>query len=372
MTTPRQALRALARRSVEVIAEHQDVGGAYPASPTFEVYRYSWFRDGAFIADAMSRAGHTESADAFFAWCADIINDRSEQIHRLIDRHQDGVAIDPDDHLPTRYTLDGEPTGQDWWDFQLDGYGTWMFMVVEHCRRHGRTADGCTPQVRSAVAVCASYLREFWSEPCFDWWEEDVDGVHVSTLACIEAGLRSVADFGLVDGADVVRCAEVAASIKQLIVDKGIIDGHLVKTLGRDDRVDASLISAFVPFATFDPKGDVAERTYAKIVTDIAPDGVHRYLGDTYFGGGRWVVLAGFVGAFEAATGRADEAFDRLTWMCAQQTEDGLLPEQVTDHVLDPSFIDEWVQRWGDIATPLLWSHAMYLTLATALGIEPA
>ena len=48
-TTPDAASDALVRRSIEVIAEHQDVGGAYLASPTFPVYRYSWLRDGAFM-----------------------------------------------------------------------------------------------------------------------------------------------------------------------------------------------------------------------------------------------------------------------------------------------------------------------------------
>ena len=361
-TTPDSALEALVRRSIEVIAEHQDVGGAYPASPTFPVYRFSWFRDGAFIADAMSRAGRHDSADRFFTWCADVINARAEIIGDLIERSRRGEPIGRDEHLPTRFTLDGRPTGEDWWDFQLDGYGTWMFMLAEHRRRCG--ISDLDPRLSEAVDRCVDYLCEFWAEPCFDWWEEHADDVHVSTLVSIEAGLRAAATGGLVDAARAERASTTAATIFERIEHDGIVNGHLVKTIGRGDRVDASLIAAFVPFATFDPAGDLATATYRRIVDDLAPDGVHRYLGDTYFGGGRWVVLAGFVGAFEAATGRADEAMRRLVWMCEQQTVDGLLPEQTTDHTLDPSYIDEWVERWGPVATPLLWSHAMYITLA--------
>ncbi|MGH2368491.1 MAG: glycoside hydrolase family 15 protein, partial [Chloroflexota bacterium] len=55
----------LAANSVELILRHQASSGAYLASPDFPVYRFSWLRDGAFIADAMSRAGHSASADAF-------------------------------------------------------------------------------------------------------------------------------------------------------------------------------------------------------------------------------------------------------------------------------------------------------------------
>ena len=32
----------------------------------------------------------------------------------------------------------------------------------------------------------------------------------------------------------------------------------------------------------------------------------------------------------------------------------------------------EWVARWGAVASPLLWSHGMYLILADELGLLPA
>ena len=77
----RARLEALARHSVGVIRAHQATTGAYLASPAFPVYRYSWFRDGAFIADAMSRAGDIESAEAFFGWCAGILAARQGARH---------------------------------------------------------------------------------------------------------------------------------------------------------------------------------------------------------------------------------------------------------------------------------------------------
>ena len=52
-----------------------------------------------------------------------------------------------------------------------------------------------------------------------------------------------------------------------------------------------------------------------------------------------------------------------------QADSDGELPEQVTGPALDPSFTPVWVRRWGEVARPLLWSHAMYITLADALGL---
>lgn len=58
----------LVARSVEVILAGQSPSGGYVACPNFEQYRYSWFRDGSFIADAMREAGQMESTDRFFDW----------------------------------------------------------------------------------------------------------------------------------------------------------------------------------------------------------------------------------------------------------------------------------------------------------------
>jgi hypothetical protein len=50
-----------------------------------------------------------------------------------------------------------------------------------------------------------------------------------------------------------------------------------------------------------------------------------------------------------------------------QQVTDQLdLPEQVLVDVQDPQMVEPWELRWGPVATPLLWSHAMYLIMSEA------
>jgi GH15 family glucan-1,4-alpha-glucosidase len=367
-STP-SALGALARRSVEIIAEHQDVGGAYPASPTFPVYRYSWLRDGAFIADAMSRAGAVDSAERFFRWCVRVIADRADRIAALVARAANGERVPAADHLPTRFTLDGREVGGEWWDFQLDGYGAWMWALETHVRRHGTAPAGTAPaDVLTAVEPCATYLAAFWDEPCYDWWEENAEGVHPSTLAAISAGLGAAVALGV--GSEVAaRASAATAVIHNLVETRAIVDGRLVKTIDAGPAVDASLVACAVPFGLVAPASDVAEATYRAVAGELGPDGVHRYGADTYFGGGRWVLLAGLLGWYEAVTGRSDEAMRRLTWMHDQADANGLLPEQVSDDALAPAFIPVWEKRWGPVARPLLWSHAMYITLADALEL---
>src|SRR5258705_747930 len=106
MPTP-AGLAAVARRSVAVILDNQAPSGAYIASPTYPTYAYSWLRDGAFIADAMSRAGQIASAEAFFGWCARVLVDRRAQGEALIAPPAAGGTNPPGGFLPTRFTLAG-------------------------------------------------------------------------------------------------------------------------------------------------------------------------------------------------------------------------------------------------------------------------
>ena len=48
----------------------------------------------------------------------------------------------------------------------------------------------------------------------------------------------------------------------------------------------------------------------------------------------------------------------------------GDLPEQAQDNLLRPERYEPWVERWGEPASPLLWSHAMHLRLCHALGSD--
>ncbi len=91
--------------------------------------------------------------------------------------------------------------------------------------------------------------------------------------------------------------------------------------------------------------------------------GTHRYLRDTYYGGGEWILLSAWLGWYKAERGERASAERYLELIEAQADADGSLPEQVSTHMLYPDRFAEWEARWGPIARPLLWSHAMYLIL---------
>ncbi|MEA4942888.1 MAG: glycoside hydrolase family 15 protein [Propionicimonas sp.] len=355
----------LERRSREIITSLQEANGAYPASPTFSAYRgYCWFRDGSFIADGVSAVGEVASATAFHDWCARVVGHHAGTIRAAVAAAEAGHPLPDAEMLPARFTTDGELGTDDWWDFQLDGYGTWLWAAAEHARRH-RLDPG---RWQAAADLTVDYLLSSWARPCFDWWEEHSEQVHVSTLGCVAAGLRRAAIDGLVDGERALRAEQAAGEITALIEREGTADGHLTKWLG-SDAVDGSLTALIAPLGLIPADSDLARGTIAAVEDQLCVEGgVYRFRADTFFGGGRWPLLSCFLGLAKAARSDRGGARDLLRWAAGTATDDGLLPEQVDGHLLAPGYRQYWIDRWGTPATPLLWSHAMLLRLAAELG----
>jgi GH15 family glucan-1,4-alpha-glucosidase len=265
--------------------------------------------------------------------------------------------------LPTRYALDGdlERLQQDddepWPNFQLDGYGTWLHELGAHQMK----ADS-TDFDAEAVELAARYLAVAWQSDCYDCWEEFGDGQHASTLAAIAAGLRAAAR--LLDNPAFLRVAdEVVGSLHANFVR----DGYVRKG-ATDDRVDASLLSMALPLQVFAVDDPIMQKTAGFIRRDLRgpTGGVYRYLGDTYFGGGEWILLTAWLGWYDVSVGDTQQSAASRDWVRARVTAGLELPEQTTDGVQDPTMTEPWTRRWGPVATPLLWSHAMYLLLSEA------
>lgn len=361
-----ESLASLAAHSVELISTFQHPSGAYPASPTFSAYTgYSWFRDGAFIADGMSSANAIDSASRFFDWCATILIERRAQIDTIEHAEDAGTPLANSQMLATRFTFDGAEGDDDWWDFQTDGYGTWVWAVVAHAQRHGLNLE----RWREGIELSVRYLLSTWERPCFDWWEEFETERHVSTLGCVIAGLSAAASADVLSVDVAARARAAASAARELIETDGVRHGHLVKWLG-SDAVDGSLAALISPLAVVDGASALASATATEIDNDLTVNGgVHRYLGDTFYGGGQWPLLSCMRGLAAAAGGDTERARLQLEWAAGTVTSEGFLPEQVDDDLLDPSRVAEWRERWGSVATPLLWSHAMYVRLAVEIGV---
>lgn len=349
--------------SIRILLDNQSPSGAFVACPNFETYHYSWLRDGTFIAHALDTYGEHEAAANFYRWVHRAIEGQRDRLERLLEKRRRGETPEPKEYLPARYKLDGSVEADEWPNFQLDGYGAWLWGLHRHAELSGD--DALVREVEASIESCYAYLSACWHVPNYDCWEEFGDRVHGSTLACLYGGAAAMADR-LGDP----RWGALAVEIGTHARTAGVEDGRFVKSIGHGN-VDASLLWLAVPFGVVDPLDETMRRTVAVIEAKLNHGGgVHRYPEDTYYGGGEWLLLSCWLGWYYAAAGDRERALAQLEWTERQANADGTMPEQVLGHVNVPAKIEEWRRLWGDVANPLLWSHAMYLVLAQALGLD--
>jgi len=351
----------LYKHSIKVILSNQLPNGAYPASPSYETYRYCWFRDGAYNAYAMDVVGHADSAKNFYNWALNLIVSKRDRIEAAITQAASTRKVpSPENLIDARYhPADGSAgTEENWGNFQLDGLGTLMWAVSEYMKRHG----GDLPRSwREGISLLARYLEALWKLPCYDCWEEDHDKLHVSTLVAIYGGLFSAS--GLLSER---RFAAEAAEVKQYVLTHGLTpSGALAKHIGGDEEVDAALVHAAVPYKMLDVHDPIMLKTVEAIekLRHGEDGGVHRYEKDTFYGGGEWVLLTSYLGWYYVHAGKHSKASDLMRWVECCARENGDLPEQVSDYLNADHMLDHWESKWGEVACPLLWSHGAYLTL---------
>ncbi len=352
----------LIQHSIDVILRNQANSGAYLACPDFPNYQFSWFRDGSFIAYAMDLSGEFSSSNKFHHWVTNAIIRRKSLIQNSLNLLKQNQPLTAADLLHTRYTVDGEdvPTMDELWpNFQLDGLGTWLWGLEQHQLLSGQTLpENCL----FAAGLVADYLTALWRTPCYDCWEEFPNDLHPHTLAAIYGGLAALSR---IDGRD--RTA-VLSEIRTFINTQAVYDGYFVKKIG-SYTVDASLLGLAVPYQLVDLDDPRFTATLERIESSLVKGGgVHRYPTDTYYGGGEWILLAAWLGWAYALRGQTSRAEELLAWIESQADSAGNLPEQVPASLNDPNYYQPWIRRWGEIAKPLLWSHAQYLILNFAVS----
>jgi len=351
--------QALVKRSVQSILRNQETNGAIVASPDFQQYRFCWLRDGSFSALALDLAGEHEAAARYHSWVSTAVNRIGGVIDDVVAGRARGESVDPFKMPPARFTLDGSVVIDGWPNFQIDGYGTWLWSLGEHLGNDGADAlDG----MRDSVARVARYLKSFALSPCYDVWEESGTALHTSTLASVYAGLVTAARL-----LEEPELLDSASQVKNVLASHASRLGHYVKS-SENDGVDASALWLGAPFHVVAPDDPHFEATVSLIEDRLLFEGgVRRYSTDTYFGSGAWPVLTASLGWHYAEIGDVARAQQYLDWVGDHFDERGWLGEQFGGEIRDPRHYAEWVERWGPPAADLTWSHAMYVILSEVL-----
>jgi GH15 family glucan-1,4-alpha-glucosidase len=348
--------------SVTAMLKHQSAYGSFVASPDIGQYQFCWLRDSSFISLALDVAGEQAATARYHRWVAGALAPLRPAMAdaAALASYPGAARLLP----PARFALDGSTTRDDWPNFQIDGYGAWIWSLREHLRLGGdrRLLD----ELRATVDATWRYLDALALHPCFDVWEEHGDRVHTSTLACVRAGLSAAADL-----LDEPRAAERAAEVESFLLALADRHGRFPKSTS-DEAVDASTLWLCVPFGIVTPAQPAMAATVDAIAAELDLDGgIRRYPGDTFYGGGAWPVLTASLGLYRLAAGDRRAADECLAWVEARFDAEGRLGEQFGGERVNPAMYREWIQRWGHPARDLLWSHAMYVLLALAAGLSP-
>jgi GH15 family glucan-1,4-alpha-glucosidase len=279
----------------------------------------------------MDLARQHESAYRFHRWVAERVNERKDLVQMALIKVRSGAKLAESEILHTRYRLDGadEEPGN-WPNFQLDGFGTWLWALNEHQKQNpeGRLAQ----EILEAAELVADYLSELWSLPCYDCWEEFPNHIHPHTLAAIYGGLQAHTELTSRNHKPVTDAIQ-----KQLLAGAETF-GHFVK-FSDSPAVDASLLGLAVPYGVVAPDHPMMRKTVGQIESTILRGGgLHRYGQDSYYGGGAWILLTAWLGWYYIElAGKCPEWAPELlpkiqicqSWIEARVSHEQKLPEQV-------------------------------------------
>jgi GH15 family glucan-1,4-alpha-glucosidase len=350
----------LMKGSVEAILRNQVSNGAIIASPDFAQYHFCWLRDASFSAYALDLVGEHDASLRYHSWVNRAVEGISEVIDRVIADREAGKPLDPIRMPPARFTLDGVAVVDDWPNFQIDGYGTWLWSLGQHLDLSG--VHELPEVMRRSVERVAQYLAVFSLSPCYDVWEESGDAIHTSTLASVYGGLATAAK--LLGDEYYVKAAR---TVQSFVLDSAAQHGYFAKSTLNCD-VDASTLWLAAPFGLVESTDTCFARTVNLIEERLTlGGGIRRYSTDVYYGSGVWPVLTASLGWLFVVEGNREGAQRCLSWIERHFDHEGRLGEQFGGDVRDREHYDEWVHRWGPSAKDLTWSHAMYVVLCASL-----
>lgn len=345
--------RAVYRRAVIALKQHEAANGAVIAAPTnmSPAYRLAWPRDGSINALTMLDLGFEHEAKAFF-----------EFIERM-QKPTGGWAINffPDGSSPL-------------WDFGANGnehdqVGMFAWGVERVFEKTGDTAWMAErfPAVRKACDFLMSQQEETGLlSRCRDLWELNTDGTWTYTNAAAWAGLTAGAAMAerLGHAAEATTYRQAADRLHHAMETRLVANGSFARGLrkgGLDTSSEVANLALgsewFGAFSDSDPRmRATAERIAARLATPRG--GIRRYEGDRYYDGQPWPVATGWLALYRLSVGDragAQALFDVMT-RYAYQTEALMLGEQY----------DEQQGRWVS-AFPLAWSESTYLKVAQQL-----
>ena len=367
----------LYNRSLLILRTQIDNRGAITAANDSDIvrfgkdtYSYMWGRDGAFVAAALAKAGHTHVCMKFYDFCARILSDEG--------------------YLYQHYNPDGS-LASSWHPWLVDGKAVlpiqedstalilWALWIQFESSKE---IEFIRPLYNRLIKKAADFMvmnRDPETKlpiPCYDLWEERF-GVHAFTVAAVIAGLRAAANFaGLFQDASLAKKYDKAADqikvgLTRHLYHNGLKryarSGHRKdKGYELDQVIDVSLsgLAILGVLPSGDPRMvETMDAIHNQLWLKTPVEGCARYKDDRYhrpsdspeeIPGNPWFISTLWLG--EYYIDRAEnlqelcKAIPYLEWCVKNALPSGVLAEQV--HPVNSSPLS---------VSPLTWSHSSFV-----------
>lgn len=367
----------LYKRSLLVIRTQSDHDGALIASNDSDVtaratdhYAYLWPRDGAFVANALDRAGFSYITRNFFDMCSRIVNDNGYFFQKY----------NPDGTVASGWHSLWDPLrGERLIPIQEDETALVLWAMWEHYDLL-RDVEFTHHVYRNLIRKCGHFLADYRDEqtglPQAGWnlWE-DRRGVHTFTCASVVAGLRGAAKFARLfaedDNAEKFDRAadEVCSAMGRHLYDEDL--GRFYRSaqfdengaMTPDETIDASLFGLFY-FGCLSPDDPRVVGTMNAIEEKLTVGGgIARFENDGYMRtdanipGNPWFLCTLWFAEWHIARAKNMDDMKRpleiLEWVAASALPSGILGEQ-----FDPT-------TGAHLSvSPLTWSHSTFVSTA--------
>lgn len=370
-----ERIEHLYKRSLAVIRVHADNRGGIIASSDSDMfnqgrdtYAYVWPRDGAYIANSLDRAGHTEVTQRFYSFIAQ--------------------CLERDGYLMHKYRVDGV-LGSSWhpWlqngvfklPIQEDETATVLYMLAEHYT-YAKDLEFIeslyNPFIERAANFMCGYIEAETGLPrdSYDLWEEKY-GSSTYTAASVYGALCAAADLSAVLGKrdHAKHYRDKAERVKRAILTYlfDVSSGTFIKSIRHeqnnliyDKTIDMSSLFGIVLFGVLDVFDKRVETAFANMTKALKVSGTFggymRYTGDRYYKTSddappnAWCITTLWVARHYIRLAKTQKelqkAHEILRWVCDRATVSGILPEQI--HPVTGEHLS---------TAPLVWSHAEFV-----------
>jgi hypothetical protein len=400
----------VASRAADYLISKVADNGYISASADYTWYHPHWFRDSSWIsvallryADLAMQRGIEQKASSAFDVASRIINFNLNAIGNFSQniRSLDEISFEKPDffslqhHMPSRVGPFGslyfgdsiddnaEKNVKRSWLIQYDSIPLILYSINEKSKLFGLGSSEISFLKEHARDI-AEYLGKIYVTECASAWEINQQFLHAYDIASIYAGLEALKEIS--------AKYEINISPKEITAIEGrIFDGgpiaFLKKFFVKDgilynekkpfsnaplpDSIDASEIFIFLNFgisAQSLGNSDIERNTISKMEIELFNDNMLpiRFKGDTYYKGGRWLLLGMAFAEYYIEKGLYNKGVRIVDYVINKYN--GSYPEQeIVNPASDIDMNNFYALNGYKSIQNLAWSYAAVIMATVAL-----